>query len=186
MRSARFNRNTWRSRSSSSRSKLTPHERRPSSSSEKNARAAADQRAQDALSKIEGLQSKPTDKGLVLTLSGSVLFASGKSDLLPAAKKRLGEVAAAIKADGRSIRVLGHTDSQGADDKNLALSQKRADAVKAYLAESGVPNDRIRTEGMGEAEPIASNDTTEGRANNRRVEIILENKEQQKGGQPQQ
>ncbi len=153
---------------------------------ERAARTAADQKAQEALSKIEGLESKMSEKGLVLTLSGSVLFATGKSQLLPNAKKRLSEVANAIKDDGRKILVVGHTDATGSEEKNLELSRRRADAVKGFLAQAGVPNDRISIEGMGEAEPIASNDTPEGRANNRRVEIILQNGQQGSGQQQQQ
>lgn len=143
--------------------------------SQRQARAAADKRAHEAFDKIAGLKAEQSDRGLVLTLSGSVLFATGKSTLLPAAQGRLKEVANALKEDKRSITIVGHTDSTGGDELNQKLSQARADAVRGYLVSQAVPADRIRTEGLGEKQPIADNGTPEGRANNRRVEIILEN-----------
>lgn len=129
-----------------------------------------------ALEKIAGLQAKTTDRGLTLTLSGSVLFATGKSVLLPGAQQRLREVATALKEDARPITIVGHTDSKGNDDSNQKLSEARANAVRTFLVREGVSGDRVKTVGMGEAEPIADNETTEGRANNRRVEMILEDR----------
>jgi outer membrane protein OmpA-like peptidoglycan-associated protein len=143
--------------------------------SERSARADADRRAMEALDKIAGLKSQQSDRGLVLTLSGSVLFATGKSELLPNARGRLNDVARALKEDQRNITIVGHTDSQGADDMNMKLSQARADSVRSYLTSKGVPGDRVRAEGLGKTQPMADNATAEGRANNRRVEIILEN-----------
>ena len=131
---------------------------------EQKARMEAEAKTKEALAKLAGMQQKEDDRGLVLTLSGSVLFASGKSELLPSARTRLNEVASAIKSD----------DSQGSDTFNQQLSQRRADAVRQYLISQGMPADRIRAEGIGEAQPIADNGTAEGRANNRRVEIVLQ------------
>lgn len=142
--------------------------------SERQARVAAEQKTADALIAIKGLKAKQEARGLVLTLSGSVLFATGKSTLLPTAQKRLEEVAAALKADSRPITIVGHTDSVGSDEANQQLSQKRAEAVRNYMTAHGVPEDRVQAQGMGEAEPIADNKSAEGRANNRRVEIILQ------------
>lgn len=141
--------------------------------SERRARIAADQKASEAFEKIEGLETKREARGLVLTLSGSVLFASGKATLLPSAQRRLDSVADALAKDDRPILVVGHTDSQGSDEMNRQLSEQRAQAVKTFLSKR-VPSDRIRVEGMGESQPVASNDTPEGRANNRRVEIVLQ------------
>jgi hypothetical protein len=70
--------------------------------------------------------------------------------------------------------VEGHTDDRGSDATNQQLSQKRADAVREYLESRGVPAERMRSVGRGESNPVASNDNPEGRANNRRVEIIVE------------
>lgn len=127
-----------------------------------------------ALEKIAGLQAKPTDRGLMLTLSGSVLFVTGKSVLLPGAQQRLREVANALQKDPRHITVIGHTDSKGGDEANQRLSEARANAVRTFLTKEGVPADRVSTIGMGESQPVADNETTDGRANNRRVELILE------------
>ena len=142
---------------------------------EREARAAADAKARDALAAIAGLQSKQSDRGLVLTLSGSVLFATNKSELLPAAKTRLAEVAKALNEDKRAVTVLGHTDAQGSDELNTKLSQDRATSVRTYLVSQGIPAERVKAEGMGKTQPIADNASPEGRANNRRVEIVLEN-----------
>ena len=143
--------------------------------SERQARAAAEAATLSALQKVEGLQQKLDDKGrTVLTLNGSVLFATNKSELLGTASQRLNQVVEALKTDKRDITIVGHTDSVGYDDTNMALSQRRADSVRAYLTSHGIPQDRVKAMGMGESQPVADNATAEGRANNRRVEIILE------------
>jgi outer membrane protein OmpA-like peptidoglycan-associated protein len=95
--------------------------------------------------------------------------------LLPAAKTRLGQVTAALlETKERRLEIQGYTDSQGKDAYNLDLSQRRADAVRVYLVSNGYPPDLIIARGAGEALPIADNNTAEGRANNRRVEIVIE------------
>ncbi len=141
-----------------------------------NGRADAERRATDATAALARLAAvKEESRGLVITLSGSVLFLSDQATLLPAAQARLGEVADALMATkGRTILVEGHTDSQGSDAHNLDLSQRRADAVRDLLTERGLDMSRVRAVGIGEARPVADNATTEGRANNRRVEIVLE------------
>lgn len=149
--------------------------------SERQARVAAEQRTADAMSKLRGLSAKQEERGLVLTLNGSVLFATGKSELLPTAQKRLDDVIAALKDDPRAITIVGHTDSTGSEDRNMALSQKRAEAVRTYITTHGVREDRVTAQGMGQSQPIADNKTAEGRANNRRVEIILNGKEDTRG-----
>ena len=118
---------------------------------------------------------KEESRGVVITLSGSVLFATGKSQLLPIAQNKLAEVAKALSDQGyKSLLVEGHTDSQGSVDKNMALSQERAQSVRSYLVSQGIPSDKIRAEGIGSSRPVADNSTAEGRANNRRVEIVVE------------
>jgi outer membrane protein OmpA-like peptidoglycan-associated protein len=142
--------------------------------SERRARIAADEKAQALLSKVQDLKSERTERGLVLTLPGGVLFASGKSVLLPSAQDRLRQVAMALKNDNRTVLVVGHTDNTGKEDMNQRLSENRADAVRKFLIQNGVPENRLRTSGMGESQPIESNKTPAGRAMNRRVEMILE------------
>jgi len=124
----------------------------------------------------EAAKVKDEERGTVITLDGSVFFASGKTTLLPIAEKKLDEVAKALNdtAADRTIVVEGHTDSNGSDSSNQKLSQDRADAVRSYLVTHGVKSEHITSVGKGESTPVASNDTAEGRANNRRVEIIIQ------------
>jgi outer membrane protein OmpA-like peptidoglycan-associated protein len=118
---------------------------------------------------------KEEERGLVVTLSGGVLFRSAESTLLSSAKVKLDQVANALLAvRARNLIVEGHTDSQGSESYNQDLSQRRADAVRDYLVQKGYPADRIQARGKGKGSPIADNASPEGRANNRRVEIIIE------------
>ncbi|HLM45177.1 MAG TPA: OmpA family protein, partial [Myxococcaceae bacterium] len=87
---------------------------------------------------------------------------------------RLDEVAEALKKTQSPLVIEGHTDSQGPEEVNEELSQLRAESVRDYLAEKGVDSARVRTTGLGESRPVASNKNPEGRANNRRVEIVIE------------
>jgi outer membrane protein OmpA-like peptidoglycan-associated protein len=150
---------------------------------EKKARADAEMRSAEAEKKaaaaMASLQEiakvKEESRGVVITLSGSVLFATGKSTLLPIAKQKIDEVGKALKDQGfKSLLVEGHTDSQGSATKNDELSQARADSVRTQLISNGIPSDKIRAQGLGSSRPVADNNTAEGRANNRRVEIIVE------------
>jgi outer membrane protein OmpA-like peptidoglycan-associated protein len=139
---------------------------------EQDARRAAELREQAALAALA--EFKKEDRGLVLTLSGSVLFKSGESTLLPEAQTRLGQVGTALlTAKDRSLVIEGHTDSQGTDGFNQDLSQRRAEAVKTYLVSLGYKGTLIQAAGIGETRPLADNATAEGRANNRRVEIVV-------------
>ena len=118
---------------------------------------------------------KEEERGLVVTLSGSILFRSGESTLLSSAQVKLDQVAKALLAvRERNLIVEGHTDSQGSESYNQGLSQRRADAVRDYLVQRGYPADRIQARGKGKGRPIADNASPEGRANNRRVEIVIE------------
>ena len=126
----------------------------------------------DALAKMATI--KQDTRGTVITLSGSVLFASNKSDLLPAAMAALDNVVTAIKSDpSRNVTINGYTDSQGAKAYNMDLSQKRADSVRNYFVQHGIDQGMVKAVGYGPDSPIADNGTAEGRANNRRVEIVL-------------
>ena len=129
--------------------------------------------AMDSLNQIAKVKEEA--RGTVITLSGAVLFATGKSALLPIAKQKIDEVAKALKDQGwKGLLVEGHTDSQGSASKNQELSQARAEAVRSQLISNGLPPDKIRAQGLGPGRPVADNNTAEGRANNRRVEIIVE------------
>ena len=136
----------------------------------------SEKRTASALAELAAFSSlKEEKRGLVMTLSGSVLFQSAKSTLLPSARVKLDQVANALLAiRARNLIVEGHTDSQGSESYNQTLSQHRADAVRDYLVQKGYPADRIQSIGRGEGSPIADNASPEGRANNRRVEIVIE------------
>lgn len=143
---------------------------------EKAARLAAEKKAQeakDALAKIMAVKEEP--RGTVITLSGSVLFASGEYKLLPSAQESLNRVADALKNMAEHTFVVeGHTDNVGKDAVNQELSRKRAEAVRDYLVVRGVSADMIKAVGKGSAVPVSDNKTAEGRAMNRRVEIIVQ------------
>ncbi len=145
--------------------------------SEKQGREDAEQRAALAaadLARVATVKQEP--RGTVITLSGSVLFASAQWELLPSAQTKLTDVGNALtKQDPDSkIVVEGYTDSQGGVAFNQDLSQKRADSVRAYLVSRGIAADRITAQGFGAARSIADNGTAEGRADNRRVEIVIQ------------
>jgi len=137
--------------------------------------ADATTRANDLASELAALHAQKTDRGTVFTLS-DVVFATGRADLKPGAMADFDRVADALnKQPDRHITIEGHTDSVGSDDFNMGLSQRRADAVKAYLVGRGVSADRISAVGKGKGFPVTSNSTAAGRQKNRRVEVIIEN-----------
>ena len=111
----------------------------------------------------------PVKKKIVLR---SVHFDFDKSTIRSDAVPVLNEAVEILKAEGGiAVIVEGHTDSVGSDAYNQKLSQRRAEAVRKYLVDHGIPSNRISTEGFGESRPVASNDTADGRAQNRRVEL---------------
>jgi outer membrane protein OmpA-like peptidoglycan-associated protein len=144
---------------------------------ERDRRQDAEKRAAQAAADLAAFASVKQDavRGMVITLSGAVLFASNKSDLLPGAQLKLNEVAEALtKNDSDSQMVVeGHTDSQGGADYNMDLSRRRAQTVRDYLVSRQIASDRIIATGFGLTRPIADNTSAEGRANNRRVEIVV-------------
>ncbi len=116
------------------------------------------------------------DKGRMLVEIGeSFLFDSGQYKLKPEGKTQLAELTGLLAGiEGRAFQVAGHTDSVGSEDKNWRLSVNRALEVALYMVESGMPPDRISVAGYGENQPVGDNETVDGRALNRRIEIILQ------------
>jgi outer membrane protein OmpA-like peptidoglycan-associated protein len=112
----------------------------------------------------------------VITLDGSVLFTSDSANLLAPAMSKLQKVAEVITEydDDYQITIEGHTDSRGSSKHNHDLSEKRAEAVKQFLVGKGVKPEVVKAVGMGEDVPVAPNTTPEGRADNRRVEVVIE------------
>lgn len=144
---------------------------------EKKARAEAERRMREALQRVAeaaALAVKQEPRGTVIVLPGNVLFESGKWTLKPLAQQKIALVAEQIRTQPESIvTVEGHTDSRDSEANNQVLSQRRAESVRNFLMSKGIPGNQIRAIGMGESRPVASNETAEGRANNRRVEIIV-------------
>lgn len=143
---------------------------------ERNARLEAERRATALMNSLQEVAKvKEEARGTVITLDGAVLFVTGKAELAPMAQQKLTEVAKALSDLDPNARIVveGHTDSRGTDESNLELSKQRATTVRDYLVSQGVAEDRITAVGRGETQPLATNDTPEGRANNRRVEIVI-------------
>jgi outer membrane protein OmpA-like peptidoglycan-associated protein len=119
------------------------------------------------------LSTRDTARGLIASMS-DVLFKTGSYELLPGARERLSKVSGIVLAyPGLHLEVEGHTDSVGGDDYNMQLSRNRAQAVRDYLVQQGVPDGTIVFRGFGKTRPVATNDTPEGRQQNRRVELVL-------------
>ncbi|MFZ5472168.1 MAG: OmpA family protein [Myxococcota bacterium] len=128
------------------------------------------QRAEAALQQLEQAAGAKE-----LTVHSNVFFTSDDEELNPEAKAHLEELAQlAVENPEAQVRIEAYTDAQGSEDYNLTLSDERAQSVKDFFTAAGVDASRIIAEGKGETEPIASNDTPEGRAQNRRTAITIE------------
>ena len=124
---------------------------------------------------IDDLQAKQTERGLVVTL-GDVLFETDKAVLKPGAMHNLDKLVAALSEHpDTTVAIEGHTDSTGSDSYNMDLSRRRAESVVSYLVGQGIDRSRLSAKGLGEGYPVASNDTSAGRQQNRRVEMIIQN-----------
>jgi outer membrane protein OmpA-like peptidoglycan-associated protein len=121
-----------------------------------------------------GYQVQRQPDAVKVVVPSSVSFATDSAQLLPAANQALNSVAQVVSQDpGATLDIIGHTDSRGNAAHNQTLSTNRAQAVAGYLASQGIAANRIRTRGVGSSQPIADNNSEEGRANNRRVEITI-------------
>lgn len=119
------------------------------------------------------LETRDTARGLIVNMP-DVLFDTGKSDLKPAARERLAKIAGILLAyPDIKVEIDGYTDSTGSLEFNERLSQARAEAVRSYLGAQGVKSDSMTTQGFGPNNPIAPNETSSGRQQNRRVEMVV-------------
>jgi outer membrane protein OmpA-like peptidoglycan-associated protein len=119
------------------------------------------------------LETRDSARGLIVNMS-DVLFDTAQHTLKPGAREKLSKVSGILLAHpGLNLDIEGHTDSVGTDDYNQSLSERRAEAVKSYLAQQGIPSSMIKARGLGESQPVATNDTGAGRQRNRRVELIV-------------
>jgi outer membrane protein OmpA-like peptidoglycan-associated protein len=141
----------------------------------------SERRANVALDRL-GLAAKEEPRGTVITLPNGNIFAKDKAEILPAAKRRLTDIANGLKKVmseqapqdvGRKVMIIGYTDDTGTEQHNDELSRRRADAVRDFFAKHGLDANVMETEGRGEANPIANNKSAKGRAQNRRVEIVI-------------
>lgn len=133
-----------------------------------------DAQAERLARELEGAQVSRVGEGIAVTFDSGVLFPFDSSDLTAEARANLRKLADSLQAEPRTdVMIVGHTDSRGSDAYNERLSERRGRAAMDYLASAGVAPARVQSRGRGEAEPIASNETEEGRRQNRRVEIAI-------------
>jgi outer membrane protein OmpA-like peptidoglycan-associated protein len=119
------------------------------------------------------LQTRDSARGLIVNMS-DVLFDTGSYTLKPGAREKLAKISGIVLAHpGLNLEIEGHTDSVGTDEFNQQLSERRADSVRDFLAQQGVSASSITARGLGKTQPVASNDSAEGRQRNRRVEIVV-------------
>jgi outer membrane protein OmpA-like peptidoglycan-associated protein len=119
------------------------------------------------------LQTRDSARGLIVNMS-DVLFDTASYTLKPAAREKLAKISGIVLAHpGLNLKVEGHTDGVGSDEYNQELSENRASTVRSFLIDQGVPASAVTAQGFGKTQPVASNDTAEGRQKNRRVELVV-------------
>jgi outer membrane protein OmpA-like peptidoglycan-associated protein len=141
-----------------------------------------DKQAEELRRDLEGAHVERVGEGIRIAFDSGLLFDHDSYQLKPETEQNLVELAETLnKYDDTNILIEGHTDNTGAEDYNQQLSDWRAEAVSRFISEKGVKNGRITMQGYGESQPIASNETAEGRQQNRRVEVaIYANKKMQR------
>ena len=133
-----------------------------------------DKQAAEIERDIEGAKVERIGEGIKITFSSGILFDVDKSNLKDPYKGELSQLAVILnKYEDTNILLAGHTDSTGSEEYNYELSQRRAQSVSSYLSTQNVNSARFTTEGYGETDPLASNETAEGRTQNRRVEVAI-------------
>jgi len=140
-----------------------------------------DRQAEEIQQNVPGAEVIKTGEGLIVKFTDGILFDFNKSDLKSAGVSNVASLAATMKNNPETnIMVIGHTDNVGSDSYNYTLSEKRAQSVKSLAVANGVSASRITISGKGKVEPIADNSTEDGRAQNRRVEIVIVANDQMK------
>lgn len=133
-----------------------------------------DRQSRELEQDLEGAKVERVGEGIKITFDSGILFDINSSNLKPASQENIAKLAEILnKYEDTEILFAGHTDSSGADDYNQALSERRAKAVAEYAAFTGVAANRMTIIGFGEEQPVTSNETVQGRTENRRVEIAI-------------
>jgi outer membrane protein OmpA-like peptidoglycan-associated protein len=133
-----------------------------------------DDQAEEMQRDLDGAKVERIGEGIKVTFTSGILFDVNKSDLRPEAKENITQLAAILnKYPDTNILIEGHTDSDGTEEYNQKLSERRAGSVSYFLAENSVASSRVTTMGYGETQPVADNATAEGKQANRRVEIAI-------------
>jgi outer membrane protein OmpA-like peptidoglycan-associated protein len=140
-----------------------------------------DKQAKEIENKVPGAKVERVGEGIVVEFADKVLFGFDRSDLNASAETNLDKLSNILKEyPDTDIEIQGHTDSKGADSYNLSLSEKRAQSVASYLRGRGIASGRVSTKGYGETAPVATNDTEDGRSQNRRVDFLITANEKMK------
>ena len=133
-----------------------------------------DKQAEELEQAIPNATVERVGEGIQVTFDSGILFDFDSSALRPEAQRHLTELAASLREyDDSEVLIVGHTDSVGTEEYNQGLSERRAQSAGNFLVRAGVAPDRVRTMGLGELEPVASNETAAGRQENRRVEVAI-------------
>jgi outer membrane protein OmpA-like peptidoglycan-associated protein len=128
----------------------------------------------EELKKVEGAKVERVGEGIQLTMGAGILFQTAQSTLQAQARQNIQKIADVLKQNpDTDVLIAGHTDSDGTEAYNQTLSERRAQAVADYMKTLGVAGSRLKTVGQGETQPVASNDTADGKAANRRVEVAI-------------
>ena len=133
-----------------------------------------DKQAEELREDLKGATVTRVGEGIKITFDSGILFAVNSSELTETSRQNLLELSETLKKyEDTNILIEGHTDSTGEDDYNQKLSERRATSVSSFLKSNGVAGTRITTVGYGESQPVASNETEAGKAQNRRVEVAI-------------
>lgn len=133
-----------------------------------------DDQAEKLARELEGAEVSRVGEGIAVTFDSGILFPYNSAELTSEAQSNLRKLSDSLQSEARTnVTIVGHTDSDGADVYNQELSERRGRSASAFLASHGVASSRLVTHGRGEAEPIASNDSDEGKRKNRRVELAI-------------
>jgi outer membrane protein OmpA-like peptidoglycan-associated protein len=133
-----------------------------------------DQQAKELDDGLEGATVQRVGEGIVVTFDTGLLFDFDRADLRAESRSNLRELADNLREHERTdVLIVGHTDGTGSDSYNQQLSERRANSAARYIEQLGVQASRVSTRGMGESDPVATNETAEGRQLNRRVEVVI-------------